>query len=237
VDLHLDKCAGLSQSQEISLDKLSTSHHLATIYENREKMLPAGEPASSIAYCSNIAASSYCAVPLRVAVCGVPGALSLTVSVPVKVPAVFDENVTLIVQVAPIARLAPQLFVCENRPLADIPLIVSGAVPGFDKVTGSVLFVRRGMVPKGTALGDNTAAGWTPVPVSDTLCGLVGSEFVMVKNPVSTPVVVGMNLTLTRQLRPGARLVPQLVLSEKLALHAKLIPVIVVMPTFEIVTV
>ncbi len=59
----------------------------------------------------------------------------------------------------------------------------------------------------------------------------------MVSVPVRTPVAVGLNLTLIRQLRPGARVVPQLVLSEKLALHAKLILVKVVMPTFEIVTV
>lgn len=59
----------------------------------------------------------------------------------------------------------------------------------------------------------------------------------IVSVPVSTPVVVGLNLALTRQLRPGAKLVPQLVLSDKLALHAKLMPVIVVVPTFESVTV
>ena len=117
-------------------------------------------------------------------------------------------------------------------------LIVSGAVPEFDKVNGTgVLLVPRATVPKLLEGGDRAAAGWTPVPVNVTICGLVGSEFVMVSVPVITPVVVGVNLTLTRQLRPGARLVPQLVLSEKLALHANLMPVTVVMPTFEIVTV
>jgi hypothetical protein len=59
----------------------------------------------------------------------------------------------------------------------------------------------------------------------------------MVSVPLSTPVVVGLNLTLIRQLRPGARLVPQVVLSEKLALHVMVMPVIVVVPTFASVTV
>ena len=73
--------------------------------------------------------------------------------------------------------------------------------------------------------------------MSVTTCGLVGSESVIVSVPVSTPVVVGANLTLILQLRPGARVGPQLVLSEKFALHWMLVSVIVAVPTFVNVTV
>src|ERR1700757_4916246 len=68
-------------------------------------------------------------------------------------------------------------------------------------------------------------------------CGLVMSESVIVSVPVRTPVVVGANLTLIRQLRPGARLPPQLLVSEKFALHWMLVIVMVVVPTFASVTV
>ena len=48
--------------------------------------------------------------------------------------------------------------------------------------------------------------------------------------------MVGANLTFMRQLRPGARLPPQLLLSEKFALQAMLEMVKVVLPTFARVT-
>src|ERR1700758_3544390 len=67
-------------------------------------------------------------------------------------------------------------------------------------------------------------------------CGLVMSESVIVSVPVRTPVVVGANLTLIRQLRPGAKLPPQLLLSEKFGLHWMLLIISVVVPTFARVT-
>jgi len=51
-------------------------------------------------------------VPVRLAVCGLFVALSVTLSVAVRVPAAVGLKVTLIVQFAPAATLAPQLFVC-----------------------------------------------------------------------------------------------------------------------------
>ena len=42
---------------------------------------------------------------------------------------------TLIVQLAPAARLAPQLFVCAKSPLVLIELIDAALVPGFCSVT------------------------------------------------------------------------------------------------------
>jgi hypothetical protein len=75
-----------------------------------------------------------------------------------------------------------------------------------------------------------------PVPVSVTTCGLVISESVMVSVTVRTPVVVGAKTMFTQKLLPGARLPPQLLLSEKFGLQEKPLIVSVVVPTLAIVT-
>ena len=55
---------------------------------------------------------------MRLTVCGLFVALSLNVSVPAREPVVAGVNVTLIVQVAPAAILAPQVLVAiEKSPL------------------------------------------------------------------------------------------------------------------------
>ena len=54
-----------------------------------------------------------------------------------------------------------------------------------------------------------------PVPVSDTFCGLLEAESVSVSVPVRVPPAVGVKVTLTVQLAPAARLLPQLLVCEK----------------------
>src|SRR5450432_1259936 len=51
-------------------------------------------------------------VPVRLAVCGLPAALSVTVTVPVRVPAAVGVKVTLMEQLAPAATELPQVLVC-----------------------------------------------------------------------------------------------------------------------------
>ena len=51
-------------------------------------------------------------VPVRVTVCGLPGALSVRVTAPLRGPGTVGVNVTLIVQVASAATLDPQVLVC-----------------------------------------------------------------------------------------------------------------------------
>jgi hypothetical protein len=75
-------------------------------------------------------------VPLRETVCGLPVALSVTESVPLKLPEVAGVKVTLMVQFAAAARLEPQLLVCEKFPVTPIAEIVSVAVPELVSVTG-----------------------------------------------------------------------------------------------------
>ncbi len=189
----------------------------------------------------------HCDVPVRLTVCGLPGALSLRVRVAVNVPAPLDENVTLIVQLAPIARLVPQLLLCENwfglAPPKEMLLIRSGAVPELDSVTALVWLARRAIGPKARLVGDNAATGWTPVPVSVTCCGLVGSASVMSRLAARTPGAVGANVTLMEQLRPPPRLPPigQFVVNAKSPPFVPLIAIEAiateVAPTFARVTV
>jgi hypothetical protein len=68
-------------------------------------------------------------VPLSATVCGVPAALSVTESVPVRLPVVIGVKVTSIVQLAPGVRLSPQLLLSAKSPLAAMAEIFSVAVP------------------------------------------------------------------------------------------------------------
>ncbi len=180
-------------------------------------------------------------MPDSVAVCGLPGALSVICKVAVKVPLPFGLKVTFAVQLAPGVTVPVQVpRATENCPgLAPpmlTPLMFSGPIPVLDTVMGSGLVLRRGMVPKLSAVGFRTATGCTPVPVRTTIWGLVTSESVIVNVPVRMLVVVGAKLTLIRQLRPAPSVVPQLVVSMKFADVAIPLIVSVVVPTFEIVT-
>jgi hypothetical protein len=79
------------------------------------------------------------AVPVRLAVCGLLVALSVTVSVAVRVPAAVGVKVTLIVQLAPAASELPQLFDSAKSP-GLVPVIatlamVAGPVPVLVSVT------------------------------------------------------------------------------------------------------
>jgi hypothetical protein len=69
-------------------------------------------------------------IPLRETVCGLPGALSVTVSVPVTLPVALGVKVTLIVQLAPDARFEPlQVSVSPKLAVAAMLTTVSVVVP------------------------------------------------------------------------------------------------------------
>ena len=64
-------------------------------------------------------------------------------------------------------------------------------------------------VPKSHDVGVTVAMGCTPVPERATVAtGRPGSLVVITSVPVRTPMVVGVNLALTRQLAPAFRLPP-----------------------------
>jgi len=74
-------------------------------------------------------ATAFIPVPLRLTVCGLPAALSLIASTPVRVPTTVGVKVTEIEQLRPAARLAPQLLVCEKSPVVAMLAIMSDAFP------------------------------------------------------------------------------------------------------------
>src|SRR5437868_5113203 len=68
-------------------------------------------------------------VPVNETVCGLPAALSVTESVPVREPAAVGVKLTEIVHVADAATDVPQLFVWPKSPLAAMLMMVSVAEP------------------------------------------------------------------------------------------------------------
>lgn len=74
-------------------------------------------------------------VPDRPTLCEPPAALSVTVSVPLRVPVAVGVNVTLAWQFAPAASVAPQLFVWPKSPLALMLATVRADPPVLDSTT------------------------------------------------------------------------------------------------------
>jgi hypothetical protein len=75
-------------------------------------------------------------VPAKGSVCGLPGALSVTLRVPLRAPPAVGVNVTLIVQLLPAARLVPQPLVAAKSPLAAMLVMDRAALPVLVRVTG-----------------------------------------------------------------------------------------------------
>jgi antitoxin (DNA-binding transcriptional repressor) of toxin-antitoxin stability system len=144
--------------------------------------------------------------------------LLVIVTEPVRPPAAVGVNVTLTVQLAPVARLVPQLFVCAKSPLAAIELIDAAAVPVFCTVTDWLGLVWPAtVVPNARLDGDaeSDGPGAVPVPVRPALTGPFGSLVETVSVPLRDPLAFGEKVTLTVQLAPAARLVPQLFVCAK----------------------
>ncbi len=115
-------------------------------------------------------------VPVNGTVCGLPPALSVTVSVPVRAPTAVGANVTLIVQVfdpavagnvAGLIGQAPApVLVAAKSPEAAIELIVNALVPVLVRVTVfAALVVVSNWPPKLRLVGANPTPGATAVPV------------------------------------------------------------------------
>ena len=151
-------------------------------------------------------------VPFRVMFL-VPSALT-TASLPVLVPTAFGWNTTSIVQLAPAARAAPQLFVWAKfakffHKSMPILVIVTGTVPVLVNVivcTGLVVPTIWAAKVSGEA-GVSTSAGAVPVPFKAMVC--VPAASTTVKLDVLAPTAFGLNATSIVQLAPIGKLVPQ----------------------------
>jgi len=144
------------------------------------------------------------------------GAELRTLRLVVRVPAALGVNVTLIVQLAPAAKLAPQVLVCAKSvvfPVLNPMLVISSEL--LASVLVSVTGCEALVVPTfGTAkvsAGDRVAdaEGTMPVPVSNVVAGLARPATAMDSIAEREPVAVGLNVTLMVQFAPGAKVVPQ----------------------------
>lgn len=142
--------------------------------------------------------------------CGLPAALSVIVTAPLRVPVAVGVNLTLILQLDPTVTDEPHVVVREKLPLAAMLLIFSAAVPVFLNVTlCEGLVVPTVCEPKLKLVDDRLTTGAVPMPVRLTVCGLPPALWVMVIAPVRVPVAVGVNVTLMVQAPAAATDVPQ----------------------------
>ena len=162
-------------------------------------------------------------VPLRLTVWGLPAPLSVTLNVPLRGPDAEGVKVTLILQLPPAANVVPQLLVCAKSPLAEMPVMVSGPVPLFVRVTVCAALVVPMFCPaKVRLVGDRPAEGTVPVPLRLAVCGLPAALSVTLTVPVRVPVADGVKVTLMLQLLPAASVLPQLLVCAKSLLAAML---------------
>lgn len=148
-------------------------------------------------------------LPVRTVTCGLPAALSVAVKVPSTEPPVVGVNVTPTVQLAPAARLAPQVLLAIAKPaLAVMPAMLTDALPPFVRVAVlAALVAPTGTVPKSNSLGDQLT-GPEPVPERLTVC--VPASSVIVRLPEAEPIAVGVKETWMVQEAPAAMLPMQL---------------------------
>ena len=108
-------------------------------------------------------------VPERLTVCGLPVALSVIVTVAVRLPVAAGVKVTLIVQLPPAATELPQVLVCAKS-LGLVPVMarlemVKVAVPVLLRVAVCAPLVEAtAWLLKEMLLGETPAAGAVPVP-------------------------------------------------------------------------
>jgi len=173
-------------------------------------------------------------VPDRGIVWGLFGALSLRVTVPVRVPAAVGVNFTLMVQLAPAATELPQV---PSPPNAKSPLItklllnVRVELPVLVSVENcTALVVPTAWLPNASEAGERLATGpvdvEAPVPGRVVVCGLPVALSVTATVAVRVPEAAGVNVTLIVQLTPAATDVPQVLLSAK---SPPLVPVMAIL--------
>jgi len=177
---------------------------------------PTGWPVKVRLVAERLTSGAGAPTPESRTVCGLPGALSVTASEPLLLPEAVGVNVTLILQLAPAATLAPQLFIWAKAPVSVIPVIARGAVPVLVRVTAcAALVVPAAWLAKLTVVGKSVTAGANPTPASRMDWGLSKALSVRVTEPLRLPTAVGANVTLRVQLASPATLAPQVVATAK----------------------
>ena len=165
--------------------------------------------------------------PVRLTTCGLPGALSLMSSVPVSVCELVDESPIRTVQEFPAIRLELQVFVSLNGDAVVMPVMFRSALPKSLKVMGCGgvdVHRQKQKPPRHSSLQemdrvgvDKVALGplTTPMPFKAIDCGLPAALLVTVSAAVRGPNCAGAKVMLIEHVVPGAKLKPQVSVSEK----------------------
>src|SRR2546426_1815536 len=158
-------------------------------------------------------------VPARDTDCGLPTASSVMFTAAARAPGAAGVKLTPIVYLvpgatepAPVGQVLPA---AKAKSAACAPVMVmlvrfSGVPPMgvSESFTAAILEPPRSL-PKSLLVAESVAAGGvTPVPVSNTDCGLPAASSVMVTVAVRVLAAVGMNVRLTRQLAPATTVAP-----------------------------
>src|SRR5437016_6091171 len=146
-------------------------------------------------------------------ICGLPPALSVSDSVPVRAPEAVGVEVTLMVQVPPAAKVAglvgqalAPVLVAAKSPEGANELIVKAAAPVFVSVTViGALVVASSWLPKSRLVGANPTPGAVLFPLGVMICGLPPALSVSDSVPVRAPEAVGVKVTLMVQFAPAAK--------------------------------
>jgi hypothetical protein len=155
--------------------------------------------------------------------------LSATVIEADRAPAACGVNVTVIVQVALTATLAPHVLVwlksAAFTPVIEMPVIDNAPEPPFESVSvcGALVVFTFWLANKMLAGFSETCGTPIPVPLSPAVCGESEASSVTVTEAERAPAAWGENVTEIVQLPPIATLAPQVLVWLK---SEALVPVI-----------
>lgn len=161
------------------------------------------EPRERLVGVSVTAGAVAAPVPLRLMLCGLSEASSVTETLALRAPVADGVKVTEIVHEPPGASVAGASRHADVSPKSEgfvpvtaIALIESGAPPEFVSVTFCVGLVVPTTCPANVRLvGDSVTAGAVPVPLRPRLCGLSEALSLMETFAVRLPVADGENVT------------------------------------------
>jgi len=163
----------------------------------RDREYVADWPAVTVAVGATGAIEKSCPVPVSATVCGLPGALSLIVKVPVLGPLVVGSKKTPISQLEPGAKLLPQaLSVPKSLGLVVTLSISSAALPLFITVTlfGSPDVPTYWLAKLALCGVTDTAGADMVVPLNIIDSGLSAALSVMLTVPLRVPEPVGVKV-------------------------------------------
>src|SRR5438874_1513180 len=151
--------------------------------------------------------------PLSATVCGLPLALSVTNSVPVRILEAVGVKVTLIEQLAPAAKvaglvgqaLAPVLVAAKSPEAAQEAKVKAPRPVVWSVTVIDALGVASGWLPKSSLTGANPTAAPSLHDALPIFCGLPLALSVTDSVPVRILEAVGVKVTLIEQLAPAAK--------------------------------